>query len=78
MRFSMRRPFGAAAFAACCLLIVLSVEPSRGEEQMTIQITSTAFTHEGEIPARCTCEGEDISPALSWSGVPESQPRPLC
>lgn len=33
-------------------------------------ITSTAFSHEGEIPARYTCEGQDVSPALAWSGLP--------
>lgn len=38
---------------------------------MTLRLTSTAFEHEGEIPKRYTCDGEDISPALEWSGVPE-------
>ena len=37
---------------------------------MALVITSTAFTHEGPIPRQYTCEGADISPALSWSGVP--------
>ncbi len=35
-----------------------------------MQLTSTAFPHNGEIPAKYTCEGQDISPPLSWSGVP--------
>lgn len=34
-------------------------------------VTSTAFNPETHIPARYSCEGEDISPDLSWSGVPE-------
>jgi Raf kinase inhibitor-like YbhB/YbcL family protein len=38
---------------------------------MALTITSPAFTHNGEIPARHTCQGEDISPALNWSGVPD-------
>ncbi|MBN2382127.1 YbhB/YbcL family Raf kinase inhibitor-like protein [bacterium] len=33
-------------------------------------ITSTAFQSGGKIPARYTCKGEDVSPPLSWSGVP--------
>jgi Raf kinase inhibitor-like YbhB/YbcL family protein len=33
-------------------------------------LTSEAFTHGGEIPRRHTCEGEDVSPALSWSDPP--------
>lgn len=34
-----------------------------------MQITSSAFAHNGEIPARYTCEGQDISPPLAWSGI---------
>jgi Raf kinase inhibitor-like YbhB/YbcL family protein len=37
---------------------------------MSLKLTSPAFEHEGEIPARYTCEGDDISPELSWSEVP--------
>lgn len=37
---------------------------------MTLTITSTAFTHEGAIPRLYTCQGDDISPPLAWSGVP--------
>jgi len=33
-------------------------------------LTSEAFTHEGEIPRRHTCDGDDVSPALSWSDPP--------
>ena len=33
-------------------------------------MSSEAFTHRGEIPRRHTCEGEDVSPALSWSDPP--------
>jgi Raf kinase inhibitor-like YbhB/YbcL family protein len=39
---------------------------------MTLSLTSTSFPHQGEIPARHTCEGNDISPALAWSGAPEN------
>lgn len=37
---------------------------------MTMTLTSTAFTHDGAIPKRYTCEGEDVSPALAWTGLP--------
>ncbi len=37
---------------------------------MDMHIESTAFEHEGEIPAVYTCDGRDISPALRFSGVP--------
>src|SRR5215218_439802 len=34
-------------------------------------LQSSGFEHKGSIPARYSCEGEDLSPPLSWSGVPE-------
>lgn len=37
---------------------------------MTLAIISSAFSHQGEIPTRYTCEGMDISPPISWSGIP--------
>ena len=39
---------------------------------MSLMISSTAFAQNGDIPSQYTCEGEDISPPLSWSGVPAS------
>ena len=38
---------------------------------MSMTITSPAFRHNGQIPARYTCQGKDIAPALNWTGVPE-------
>ena len=35
-----------------------------------IQLTSPDFTHGGAIPPACSCEGENVSPGLTWSGVP--------
>ena len=37
---------------------------------MTLHLTSSAFAEGGSIPAKYTCEGENISPPLRWSGVP--------
>ena len=34
-------------------------------------LTSTAFDPGGAIPRRFTCDGEDVSPELSWSGAPD-------
>ncbi|OQW85442.1 MAG: phosphatidylethanolamine-binding protein [Proteobacteria bacterium ST_bin16] len=36
-----------------------------------LTLTSTSFTHDGTIPARFTCDGQNISPAFNWSGIPE-------
>ena len=38
---------------------------------MSIQVTSSAFEDGGVIPAKYTCDGEDISPPLQWDAVPE-------
>ncbi len=37
---------------------------------MSLTLNSPAFAHGGTIPARHTCEGADVSPALAWAGVP--------
>lgn len=36
-----------------------------------LEISSSAFGPHERIPDRHTTEGEDVSPELSWSGVPE-------
>ena len=38
---------------------------------MSLTITSSSFSHNGTIPARHTCDGSDISPALSWTDIPD-------
>ncbi|MBI1985418.1 MAG: YbhB/YbcL family Raf kinase inhibitor-like protein [Rhodospirillales bacterium] len=37
---------------------------------MPLIMKSSAFTDGQEIPRRHTCEGEDVSPPLAWSGAP--------
>lgn len=37
---------------------------------MNLTLTSPAFDHGGSIPAIYTCDGEDVSPELNWSGIP--------
>ena len=37
---------------------------------MTLKATSSAFQQGGSIPAKYTCEGQDVSPPLAWSGAP--------
>jgi Raf kinase inhibitor-like YbhB/YbcL family protein len=48
-------------------------EPSGPEDAVTgLQISSPAFANGEQIPVNYTCDGEDISPALEWGGVPEN------
>lgn len=42
----------------------------RGRHAMSLVLDSKAFPKGGEIPSKYTCSGDDISPALSWSGAP--------
>lgn len=37
---------------------------------MPMQLTSAAFTNGDPIPVRYTCDGQDLSPPLAWSGAP--------
>ena len=36
-----------------------------------MKLSSSAFVNGGSIPTRFTGEGDDVSPALSWSGAPD-------
>jgi len=36
-----------------------------------LKITSDAFDHHDSIPERHSSDGEDVSPALAWSGIPD-------
>ncbi len=49
-----------------------NVFANEGKDSMSFTLQSKSFAHRGEIPSRFTCEGDDISPALTWSGVPEN------
>lgn len=44
-----------------------AVQPEAAE----LSVTSSAFDDGGEIPATHTCDGDDVSPPLAWSEVPE-------
>ena len=37
---------------------------------MQIKLSSTVFQDNGLIPPKYTCDGENVSPPLAWSGVP--------
>jgi Raf kinase inhibitor-like YbhB/YbcL family protein len=36
-----------------------------------MKLTSPNFENRKEIPKKYTCDGQDVSPALTWSDVPE-------
>ena len=58
-----------------CLVVVLSVgceyrERPLKEGEMALTVSSSAFQEGDKIPAKYTCEGQDISPPLAWSELP--------
>jgi Raf kinase inhibitor-like YbhB/YbcL family protein len=42
-----------------------------GRKAATMTLTSTAFAEGQPIPPKYTADGEDVSPALTWSAPPE-------
>jgi Raf kinase inhibitor-like YbhB/YbcL family protein len=62
----------AISFAACHGTgnAALEIEPAR-RTTMSLALTSTAFSNGGKIPSKYTCEGDNLSPPLSWTDVPE-------
>lgn len=42
----------------------------KGDDPMSFRLESSAFVAGASIPARYTCDGDDISPPLSWSEPP--------
>ncbi len=53
------------------LLLLCFILPTYGGENMALSITSPVFENGGEIPSKYTCRGEDISPELVFSGIPD-------
>lgn len=66
-------PIKQIAFISLILLAFFNTAAlAEGEQTMSLIVQSPDFVHGGEIPKTFTCDGNDISPALSWSGVPQN------
>lgn len=59
------------------LLVALSAcqgsrqeQPAQEDVEMKLEVESSAFAAGETIPVRYTCDGDDISPPLSWSEPP--------
>ncbi len=70
---NLRRPVCLVALL-CFLLVpvnfVCGSQNIKGGFEI-MQIQSSAFQEGGTIPKQYTCDGEDISPPLSWSAPPD-------
>jgi Raf kinase inhibitor-like YbhB/YbcL family protein len=65
----------AAVFLGFMVLATGAAKPdssiiSMEDMIMAMNLTSTSFPHNGAIPKRYTCDGEDVSPPLAWAGAP--------
>ena len=50
-----------------CLTAMLFLSPKGG---CAMDLKSTAFSQDGMIPAKYSCDGADVSPPLSWDKAP--------
>jgi Raf kinase inhibitor-like YbhB/YbcL family protein len=46
--------------------------PAEHPDRLTIELRSPEFAEGGDIPSRYTCDGENRSPPLEWSGIPKT------
>lgn len=53
-------------------ILQTGIDRGGSKAMTTFSLTSPAFTKGGAILAKYTCDGDDISPPLSWNGVPEN------
>ncbi|HEY5657276.1 MAG TPA: YbhB/YbcL family Raf kinase inhibitor-like protein [Myxococcota bacterium] len=60
-----------ATFLALACTVLGSGARAQSEDPQGLKLTSPAFAHSGEIPARYTCDGDNVSPPLAWSNLPE-------
>jgi Raf kinase inhibitor-like YbhB/YbcL family protein len=49
---------------------LIALNQKKGKLMKDLLVSSTAFQQNGMIPSRFTCDGENISPVLEWSGYP--------
>jgi len=63
-----------------CFIILLSIlaggckgveKAVEGETEMSVQLTSSAVKEGQNIPRKYTCDDQNISPPVAWSGIPE-------
>jgi Raf kinase inhibitor-like YbhB/YbcL family protein len=64
----------AIFFISCTKKNLEPISEKQNQERRKTEmvITSSAFKEGEMIPSKFTCDGDDISPQLSWSGVPEN------
>ncbi len=60
----------AGLSAALVILLAAFCMAAPQDSTMALTLSSSAFKPQGHIPAKYTCEGDDLSPPLAFDGVP--------
>ena len=53
------------------VLLFIFISVNAEEVNTNMELTSPSFENQKSIAKKFTCDGEDISPGLGWSGAPE-------
>jgi len=72
-----RLGIGKAALVALSLLALLlsmdaAANQQKGGKAMAFEMKSAAFAQSADVPRKFTCDGQDVSPELSWREPPKS------
>ncbi len=59
----------AILFALVLLALMVTTSPAGQRKRLTV--SSAAFADQADIPTEYTCDGEEESPPLRWSKVPD-------
>src|SRR5690242_14639565 len=69
-----RRNGGFVLSLACALTVVgglaMSAAYAAAQSDSKFSISTSSFQPDGDIPARFTCSGDNLSPALAWTEPP--------
>lgn len=57
-------------FLICAFTLALAAGLNTGGSALALELNSPAFKTKTTIPAKYTCEGPDVSPALKWATPP--------
>ena len=65
-----------AAPVSICLLsgisVVLAFAAEKEGRSMALHVSSSAFSEGQSIPEKYTCDGQNLSPPLKWTGAPQN------
>ena len=71
MRRVLNRPIRRGFMVVLLLAAVFPLVLEGASMTHKFQISSSAYADNDSMPSRFTCDGEDISPPLAWSGAPD-------